>query len=70
MLPPFYGIFIQNEDVMTSNKCLKYNQLEPTINVLNKNMINIKKFQFSIQKKSVYNAWVSFRNDRAHDLSH
>ena len=25
MLPPFYRIFTQNEDVITSNKCLKYN---------------------------------------------
>ena len=24
-LPPFYGTFTQNEDVMTSYKCLKYN---------------------------------------------
>ena len=24
-LPPLYGTFTQNEDVMTSNKCLKYN---------------------------------------------
>ena len=24
-LPPFYGTFTQNEDVMISNKCLKYN---------------------------------------------
>ena len=24
-LPPFYGTCTQNEDVMTSNKCLKYN---------------------------------------------
>ena len=24
-LPPFYGTFTQNVDVMTSNKCLKYN---------------------------------------------
>ena len=24
-LPPYYGTFTQNEDVMTSNKCLKYN---------------------------------------------
>ena len=24
-LPPFYGTFTHNEDVMTSNKCLKYN---------------------------------------------
>ena len=25
MLPPFYRTFTQNEDVITSNKCLKYN---------------------------------------------
>ena len=25
ILSPFYGTFNQNEDVMTSNKCLKYN---------------------------------------------
>ena len=24
-LPPLYGTFTQNEDVMTFNKCLKYN---------------------------------------------
>ena len=24
-LPPIYGTFAQNEDVMTSNKCLKHN---------------------------------------------
>ena len=24
-LPPFYGTFTQNKDVMTSKKCFKYN---------------------------------------------
>ena len=30
MLPPFYRTFTQNEDVITSNKCLKYNSYYPT----------------------------------------
>ena len=32
--PPFYGTFTQNEDVMTSRKCLKYNRLSKPIRLI------------------------------------
>ena len=33
-LLPFYGTFTQNDDAMTSNKCLKYNHSTKTIRLI------------------------------------
>ena len=45
MLPPFYRTFTQNEDVITSNKCLKYNYpTNPYENLVSESCLNLSIF--------------------------
>ena len=54
-LPPFYGTFTQNEDVMTSNKCLKYNHpIKPECLIVLDGWFGLNHFSWAGSNQSVY----------------
>ena len=52
MLPPFYRTFTQNEGVMTSNKCLKYNYPTKTQKAYTYGWFDLKCFLGRLRQES------------------